>query len=118
MGDFDATRAVTFGGLNASNTSKYDVEYLSAQLRDAYLIEHSTGYLKPMLNVNLTGVKRDGFTESGTSTTGLSVDNNSKTYFSLSPALEFGRDRQISETLALRAYGKIGATIPTIRTQP
>ncbi|WP_170416506.1 autotransporter domain-containing protein [Ruegeria atlantica] len=109
-GDFDTTRAVTFGGLNASNTSNYDVDYLSAQLRAAYLIEYSAGYLKPMVDANLTRVKRNGFTESGTSATALTVDSNSETYFSLSPALEFGRDRQISDTLALRAYGKIGAT--------
>lgn len=106
MGNVDSRRNHLLGTNNAS----VDEQYFAARLRAAYLVDNGDSYAKPMVDLNAAFVNFDGFTESGTAATALSVSGNSSTFLSVNPALEFGRDVRISDGGVVRGFGKIGVT--------
>ncbi len=109
--DFDMTRRITFGGLNLSPTSGHDVSYLAGQLRAAYLFSQGNWYAKPLVDLNLTNVDRDGVTEAGGGAANLIVGGGEETYFSVTPAIEFGAEFQTSDAnVVIQPYLKAGVT--------
>ena len=108
LANFETTRTLAFAG--ATNTSDHDVTYVSARLRAAHLWEQDDLYIKPLVDLDFTYLDREGFNESGNAATALVVQGGSESIFSVSPAIEFGMERQASENLVARAYGKIGTT--------
>ena len=106
LSDTDSTRRHLLG----SNFSSQKMRYFGGQLRASYLMEQDNHYLKPMVDVNLTHVRWDGFTETGIAATALTVGSSSETFFSVSPALELGTEWTTSNDEVVRAYLKAGAT--------
>lgn len=51
--------------LVGTNTAEYNVTYIGAQARVAYLMEREGYYLKPVLDVNLTSIAYGGFLKVG-----------------------------------------------------
>jgi uncharacterized protein with beta-barrel porin domain len=106
--DYDTERTVNFGGLNLLADSDHKITHVTGQVRAAYLLEHGTWFAKPQIDVNLTYLNREGVTESGGGAANLSVSGSSDTFFSITPALEFGNEIKLSETAFLRPYVRAG----------
>lgn len=89
---YDTRRTMAFGGFNGTAEGTQDLGMFSAGVRAAYVFGDPGLYLKPSIDANLTYLSLGGFTESGASGLGLSVNGQSETVFSLSPMVEAGTE--------------------------
>ncbi len=110
IGHYETTRTIAFGSVNATGTSDHDVSYVSAHFRAGYLMEHEGFYAKPMVDLALTHLDRDGINEAGDPATDLVVQGGSDTIFSAAPAIELGSEHALTETQVMRAYVRAGVT--------
>ncbi len=101
-----------FSFLSETGTAEADTNFVTAQLRAAYLQEFETFYMKPSIDVTWTSTDRDGVEYSGATVT-QQVYGGNNSYVALSPAVEFGRDVTLTDGNLLRAYAKLGATYLT-----
>jgi outer membrane autotransporter protein len=67
------------------------LQNVAGQLRVSYLMATAGAwYFKPVVDLNVTNVDMDGFTEKGGNGAALRVSSNDETVFSATPALEIG----------------------------
>ncbi len=107
---YETTRQANFGGFAATAASDHDVTYLAGQLRVAYLLSQANWYAKPLVDFDLTRVDRDGFRETGGGAANLAVSESDETYFSVTPAVEFGAQYVLSPDTLAKPYIKAGVT--------
>lgn len=110
VADFYTTRRVTFGGLNLTPTSDYDITYVAGQLRAAYLMSNGNWYAKPLVDLNLTHLDRDDSTEVGGGAANLAVSGGKETFFSVTPALEVGTQYRMAPDITAKPFVKAGMT--------
>lgn len=108
LDDYDTDRKVNFGGLNLVATSGHRISHITGQARAAYLFERGTWFAKPQLDINVTHLDRGSVTESGGGAANLSVSGSSDTYFSISPAVEFGNEINLADEGILRPFVRAG----------
>ena len=106
----DNERHVSFGGFNSTATSKTDSGFVSGRLTGAYLMSLGHAYLKPEIDVAVTHLNRDAYTESGAGGIALSVAGVSDTIVSVSPSLEFGFELPLTGGGVVRPFIRAGAT--------
>ncbi len=90
ISSFDTSRRVATGGLALTATGDHDTLWLGGQFRMAWLLEQGSWYVKPLVDVNVTYLDRDGFTEEGGGAANLTVQGDDETYVSATPAIEIG----------------------------
>lgn len=105
FGQYKNTRTNLLG----TNFSEQDVRYIGAQFRTAYLYEMEEFYAKPMLDLSITRIFSDGFSETGTAATALTVADSFETYYSINPSFELGREWQTENDRTIRAFARFGA---------
>ena len=111
VAEFETLRTIGFPGFaTAAARSEHDITFITGQLRAAYLANIGTWYAKPLVDVRLTHLDRDGLTETGGGTANLSVAGSSDTYFSVSPAVEIGTEYSASSDMKLKPFLKAGIT--------
>jgi outer membrane autotransporter protein len=66
-------RNVSFGGFNATATSSTDPSFVSGRFTAAYLAGFGNWYLKPQIDVAVTHLERDGYSETDTGGIALNV---------------------------------------------
>ncbi len=89
--NFNSTRHISFPGFATSTTSSQDLQNVAGQMRVAYQVATAGAwYLKPLVDLNVTNVNMDSFTEKGGNGAALRVSSNDETVFSATPALEIG----------------------------
>ena len=89
--NFDSTRQISFPGFGTSAKSSQDFQNVAGQMRVAYqMTSGGNWYLKPLVDLNVTNVDMDTFTEKGAFGAGLKVSASDETVFSATPALEIG----------------------------
>ena len=108
--EVNVARRIGFGGFNATTRSSYDVDHAGATFHAAYLMERSSWYAKPFIDVNVTHIDRESTRETGGGAANLNVSGSSKTYFSVIPALELGATIERSGGRAIRPYVRAGVT--------
>ena len=112
QGWYDTTRNLAFGGFAGQATADHDVNHLTGRLRGAYAFTNGVHYIKPLVDLNVTWVDIDGFTEAGGNGAALIVQGTDETIFSVSPAVEFGWQSQIDDAgTLLRPYIRAGVTV-------
>ncbi len=110
-GEVDMTRQISFGGFNATARSSYDVDHVGATFHAAYLLDRSSWYAKPFVDINVTHIDRDSVTETGGGAANLNLSGSDETYFSVTPALELGTTIDRGDGRAIRPYVRAGVTI-------
>lgn len=108
-GSYDTTRHVDFVGFSDKLEGDSDVYSLNARLRAAFTVEQNNMYMRPMVDLNATYIHTSAFTESG-GVAAISVDGNSDTVFSVSPAIEFGGQAVARNGALLRPYLRGGVS--------
>lgn len=108
-GSYDTTRHVDFVGFSDKLEGDSDVYSLNARLRAAFTVEQNNMYMRPMVDLNATYIHTSAFTESG-GVAAISVDGNSDTVFSVSPAIEFGGQAVAGNGALLRPYLRGGVS--------
>ena len=106
VGSFDTMRLAVLPGLNANGDNS--AGYLSGRLRAAYAFGSDAGYVKPMVDFDLTALRRGGFAETGAGSAGLRVHGQTDGVFSLAPALEVGGQFVIGQDMMLRPFARGG----------
>ncbi len=106
-------RAISLGTFNRTAEANYAIKTLSGQARAAYLFQFRDWFAKPLIDVTVTYLSRDGVTETGAGAANLMVGSSDDAYFSFTPALEFGADYALSETTIIRPYARLGVSYYT-----
>ncbi len=109
-GDVDMARRINIGGFNATARSSFDVDHVGATFHAAYLMDRSSWYAKPFVDVNVTHVDRESARETGGDAANLNVSGSDETYFSVTPALELGTTIDRGDGRAIRPYVRAGVT--------
>ena len=108
-GWFDNERSVSFGGFSDTATSDTDTNFVSGRLTGSYLTVFDGWYAKPQLDVSITNLDRDGYTEQGGGIA-LDVRSSNDTVVTVSPSLELGTQVQLISGGIARPYVKAGVT--------
>ena len=109
-GDVDMARRIAIGGFNATARSSFDVDHVGATFHAAYLMDRSSWYAKPFVDVNVTHIDRDSVREAGAGAANLSIAGSDETYVSVTPALELGTTIDRGDGRAIRPYVRAGVT--------
>lgn len=105
----DTQRVIGFGGLGTAESS-HGQWFAGTQVRLSQLFERIGGvYAKPMIDLNVTRIETEAFTETGAGAANLSVEGEVHAIYSASPALELGMQIR-SGALTFRPYARVGAT--------
>lgn len=109
VGGEDVTRPISFGGLTGLAQSDHDTTHFAGLVRAAYLFDMGGWYAKPLVDVNVTHLDSDGFTETGAGAANLTVAGDTETIYSVTPAIELGTEFRTSAAV-IRPFVKAGAT--------
>jgi len=107
--DYDSYRSISFPGFASTQTSNQDLTDFGGQFRAAYLMTSGTWYAKPLVDLNVTYVDMDGFTERG-GAAALTFAGVDETVFSATPALEIGTQMALSGGTLLRPFVRGGVS--------
>jgi hypothetical protein len=111
FGSSDNVRNVSFGALNAVATSSTDSNFVSGHVTGAYLMSLGGNvYAKPEIEVAVTHIERDGYTETATGGIGLTVQGASETVVSVSPMLELGSEYALALGGVVRPFIRGGVS--------
>ncbi len=110
-GWYSTDRSINFGLLNATASSDNTISRVGGQLRAAYLIDRETWYIKPLVDLNLTRVNLNSFTEQGAGGANLIVSGSGETIFSASPAVEIGTQTTFQGGATLRPFAQLGLSV-------
>ncbi len=110
-GWYSTDRPMDFGGFNATATADSRISRVGGQLRAAYLIDRESWYLKPLLDLNLTRVNLNSFSEQGAGGASLIVSGAGETVFSASPAVEVGTQTSLQGGALLRPFARLGVSV-------
>ncbi len=110
-GWYDTSRNLAFGGFTGQASASHDVSHLTGRLRGAYAFTNGVYYIKPLVDLNVSWIGIDGFTESGGNGAALIVQRSEETVLSASPALEFGWQHQVADGTLFRPYLRAGVTV-------
>ena len=91
-----------------------DVWSLAARVRGAWTMSFHQGWLTPALDLDVIHSAAGGFTESGPATTALQVSGSSETAFVATPSLEVGAWTPVTQSLALKAWARVGASVSSL----
>jgi outer membrane autotransporter protein len=115
MGWFDSTRTIAFPGFAGTARGHFTQGFVTGRLRVGHLFPLGAGrrglYLKPQLDLDLSWVRRSGFTETGAGAANLTVQAQSDVTFSASPTLEIGGQFRLHDQVVLRPYVRAGLTV-------
>jgi len=108
IGNYNTRRPVSFAGISVVGKSAHDVKHISGQVRAAYLFEHEAWFAKPLVDLTVTHLSRDGVTETGAGAANLTIADGSDTFVSITPGLEVGGTFRLSDTGIIRPYVAAG----------
>lgn len=110
-GWYDTTRDLAFGNFAGQATASHEISHVSSRLRGAFAFTHGAGYIKPMVDLNVSWIDMGGISESGGNGAGLTVNGSEETVLSFSPAVAFGWQRETAEGTLVRPHLQVGMTV-------
>lgn len=112
-GSYDSSRKIQAGSLTETATADPGALNAGIHGRAAYQIPQGSWYLEPALDVTLSYVRLDGYTESGAGDLGLVVDGTDTLVLSGTPWLKVGRRIDVENGGTLDAYLSGGVSLST-----
>ncbi|MGK9167461.1 hypothetical protein KXR53_14245 [Inquilinus limosus] len=110
-GWYDSKRAVEAGSFRATADASPNVWHVGAHARLAYQVPVEAWYVQPRLDLHLTYVHSDGYTETGAGPFNLDVEAEGATTFAAIPAVEVGGRIPIGQTAVLRPFASAGVEL-------
>lgn len=108
--DFDVDRSSFNGDGFAEANSGYSTHALASHFRYGYAFESKSVYLRPLMDLGYTRLRRDGFTEQGSGATNLSIDGETDELYTFQPAIEFGGEVGLPTGAKMRGWARAGVT--------
>ncbi|HEV7996892.1 MAG TPA: autotransporter domain-containing protein [Stellaceae bacterium] len=109
-GWYTTDRYIDFADFSANPTSDSNISRVGGQLRAAYLIDRGAWYLKPLVDLNVTRINLNGFSEQGAGGADLNVSGSGSTVFSASPAVEVGTQTGLQNGALVRPFARLGVS--------
>lgn len=106
----DNERIVAIGKFVETATSDSEQSFVSGRLTGAYLMSYGQWYAKPQVDVSMTYLERDGYTEAADGGIALAVHGSDDTVVQVSPSLEIGAEFAVGQGGIARPYVKGGVT--------
>ncbi|MCR9137583.1 MAG: autotransporter domain-containing protein [Alphaproteobacteria bacterium] len=110
-GWYDTTRDLAFGNFAGQATASHEISHVSSRLRGAFAFTHGAGYIKPMVDLNVSWIDMGGISESGGNGAGLTVNGTEETVLSVSPAVAFGWQHETADGTLVRPHLQVGVTV-------
>jgi uncharacterized protein YhjY with autotransporter beta-barrel domain len=112
-GWYDTTRQVTVGSLTQTAEASPDAFNAGIHGRAAYQIPKGDWYMEPALEVDISYVQLDGYTETGAGNLNLTVDESDTVVLTGTPWLKLGRRVDLKDATILDAYVAAGLSLST-----
>lgn len=109
-GWYNTDRFINFADFNETAFSDSGIRSVGGQVRAAYLVDRGSWYLKPLVDLNVTRVALNGFSEQGAGGASLNVSGAGKTIFSASPAVEIGTQTAVQNGALMRLFARVGVS--------
>lgn len=106
---YDVARSAVMPGTNA--LGNLSLNFLSGRLRTAYVFGTDSSYVKPMVDLDLIGMRRGGLQESGAGPAGLAVQAQTDVLFSVAPAVEIGGRFAYANNSILQPFLRAGVRL-------
>ncbi len=103
-GWYDGMRDVAIGNFWQRARSEYDTSFFTGRLTAAYLLERGRFYLKPQVDLAVSYLARDAYTEQAGGGIALQVAENDETIFTVAPFVELGTQIPIWQGAVARPY--------------
>jgi uncharacterized protein with beta-barrel porin domain len=103
-GWYDTSRQMNFDNFGALAQSNSTISHVGGQLRASYLLDQGSWYVKPLIDLNLTHIALDSFSEHGAGGANLIVSGTNNTLFSGSPEVEIGAQMEMQDGNLLRPF--------------
>ncbi len=110
-GHYRAWRVIHLGNLAQTATGNFTGDHVGLHMRAARQFAFRTWYLKPYLDLHVTRLHTDGYTETGADQFDLRVNGEHDTVFAASPMIESGHRFDLPRGMTLRAFAAVGATV-------
>ncbi len=110
-GNYRTWRTIQVSNLVQTATGKFAGDHVGLHVRSARQFAFRTWYLKPYLDLHVTRLHTDGYTETGADQFGLKVSGERDTVFAASPMIESGHRFGLPRGMTLRAFAAVGATV-------
>ena len=110
-GSYSMERSLSIPGHQQTLESKPEVHSANIKLRAARTFAQENIYVKPYVDLDATYTRMRGYTESGASPLGLSVDDSDKMLFGVSPMVEMGGRVDLNDGSTVRPYIYAGVTL-------
>ena len=107
-GWYSTDRFINFADFSGTASSDSGIRSFGGQVRAAYLVDRGSWYLKPLVDLNVTRVDLNGFSEQGAGGASLNVSGAGETIFSASPAVEIGTQTTIQNGALMRLFAQVG----------
>jgi hypothetical protein len=106
--NYSITRSALVSGVDAKANAP--LSFISGRIRAAYAFGSDTAYIKPLVDLDATGIRRSKIQESTSNTApiGLNVRGQTDTLFSVAPALEIGGQYVYGDGNLLRPFLRAG----------
>jgi len=109
-GWYDTSRQMNFDNFGALAQSNSTISHIGGQLRASYLLDQGSWYVKPLIDLNLSHIALNGFSEHGAVGANLIVSGTDNTLFTGSPAVEIGTQMEMPDGNFLRPFARAGLT--------
>jgi outer membrane autotransporter protein len=107
-GWYDSQRSVAAGSFQGTADASPNIWHVGAHARLAYQAPIADWYVQPRLDLHLTYVHGNSYTETGASPFDLAVESEGATAFTAIPTVEVGRRIPIGGTAVLRPFASAG----------
>lgn len=106
--NYSITRSELVPGVDAKASAP--LSFISGRIRAAYVFGGDTAYIKPLVDLDATGIRRSKIQESTSNAAliGLNVRGQTDTLFSVAPALEIGSQYVYGDGNLLRPFLRAG----------
>ena len=92
-------------------TSRPSVGFLNGRLRAAYQYVREDWYLRPYLNLDLTGLRQAAYSESGMGVFNLSYKTAAQAYLTATPGIEIGVRYNLPNAYQMRLFTDLGMAL-------
>lgn len=110
-GSFDSTRMISVGDDVFTATGSPDVSNVGLHGRISYQLPYQSFYLRPSLDLDLSYIELDGYTETGAGEYNLAVGRTDDWLMAVTPAVEIGTRIEAGNGTILRPYLVLGVTL-------
>ncbi|KQQ26438.1 hypothetical protein ASF53_21140 [Methylobacterium sp. Leaf123] len=113
LGNIDLRRSNSLPGFGGTGLGSTAPTTLGGRIRAAYTVAFEDLYIRPFLNLDVIHSRLGPYTEAGLGAFGLRYEASEQVTAVVTPAIEFGLRKDLSENTVLRSFISAGVDVRT-----